>query len=169
MNEWVKTLVASGLVASVFGGGVSWIAATHRIDQELRRGQSEAGYDALVEANTLFWQSKAFENRADEARKNNKAELADEVMIQAQRLKDQSDALYTTARQKIASFGDESVVKAMSHYYSLYGENAATACADKEKSRADARMYLAIRNTLGVGGEVSEDDLAVLMFNCRLR
>lgn len=149
MNEWVKTLVTSSVVGSVFGGGVSWLAASYKIDQELHSRRSEAGYEALVEANTLLRQSEALEKKA-------KREKDEALAAEAIKLRRKSDASYSTAQQKIAAFGDERVVKAMSDYYSKHGPSA-TSCSDKEKFRADTQIYRAIRNTLGVGGSVSDE------------
>lgn len=164
MNEWVKTLATSTVVAGV----VSWLTTSYKIEQELRSRQSEAGYEELVKANTLSRQSKAL---MEEAKRGKDQALA----TQAQKLSRQSDASYSTAQQKIAAFGHEDVVKAISDYYSKYGR-AATPCTDKEKVKSDTQIYKAIRNTLGVGGNtlgfgdsVSDEHLANLMFLCSLK
>lgn len=158
VNEWVKTLVTSGVVAGV----VSWLAASYKIEQEFHIKQAEAGYEALVKANTLFWQWEGL----TEAAKQEKDEMrARTLAIEAQKLKRQSDASYIVARQKISAFGDESVVKALSDYYSTGMET----CHDRKLRKLDVQTYRAIRNTLGVGGNVTDEQLAVMIFLCTLR
>ncbi|HWQ68332.1 MAG TPA: hypothetical protein VN494_00015 [Patescibacteria group bacterium] len=161
MNEWAKTLVTSSVIATVIGGGVSLLVSWYKIEQELHSRQIEAGYEDLVRANTLSWQSTLLAEEAE--REKNKA-----LEAEAKKLKRESEALITVARQKIAAFGDEHVVKAMSNYYSKHGK-AAVSCDNKDKFRSDTQIYKAIRNTLGVGGSVSDEHLANLIFNCSLK
>jgi len=156
VKDWVKTLLTSSAVAAV----VSLLATSYKIEQELHSKQSEAGYEALIQANNLSWRSKAL---TEEAKRGNNEKLA----ADARRLRSESDDLYTVARHKIAAFGDERVVKAMSEYYARYG-HAATPCPDKGRSRSDTRIYKAIRNTLGVGGSVTDEQLATVIFLCAL-
>lgn len=155
MNEWVKTLVTSGVVAAV----VSWLATSYKIEQEFHIKQGEAGYEALVKGNALFWQSTHLKTMA-------KLEKDEALATRARELEIKSEALHNVARQKIATFGDERVVKAMSDYYSNVPR---TQCDDKERFRLDTQIYKAIRNTLGVGGNASDEQLAVLLFLCTLR
>jgi hypothetical protein len=100
----------------------------------------------------------------EEAKREKDAALAAE----AQKLKQQSDALYSTAQHKIAAFGHEDVVKAMSDFYSKHG-SAGTPCPNKERFQSDIKVYTAIRNSLGVGGAVSDEQLANLLFLCSLK
>lgn len=157
VNDLVKTLLTSSLAA----GLVSWAATSYKIEQELHSKQGEAGYEALIKANVLLWQS---ENLMWEAEKEKNEELANE----ARKLKRQSDGSYYEAQHKIAAFGDDSVVKAMGRYY-VEHLGAKTPCADKEKFRADAKTYKAIRTTLGVGGRVTDQEVATLLFKCSLK
>lgn len=161
MNEWVKTLVTSSVIATVISGSVSLLVSGYKIEQELRSRQIEAGYEDLIKANTLFWQSDGLTKQAEQEK--DKA-----LEAEAKKLKRESDASYIVARQKIAAFGDERVVKAMSDYYSKYGP-AAESCNNKDKFRSDTQTYKAIRNTLGVGGSVSDEHLANLIFLCSLK
>ncbi len=156
MTEWAKTLVASGVIAGI----VSWLAASHKIEQELHSRQGEAGYEALIEANSLLWRSEMLTEEAQR-------EMDKALAAKAQALKRESDASYITARLRIAAFGDERVVKALSTYYFRF-MNSSTPCRDKEKFRSDTQTYKAIRNTLGVGGSVSDEQLANIVFLCSL-
>jgi len=140
---------------------VSWLAASYKIQQELHVKQSEAGYEALVNANTLAWRSDAL---AEEARREKSEALA----VEARKLRRQSEDSMVVARLKIAAFGDERVVRALSDYFSKH-THAAMPCADKEKFRSDTQIYKAIRNTLGVGGGVSDEQLATVIFVCNLK
>jgi hypothetical protein len=161
VSEWVKILVTSSVLSSVFAGVVGWLTASYKIEQELHSRQSEAGYEALIKANMLLRQS---ENLMGEADREKNGTLADE----ARKLRRQSDASYYEAQHKIAAFGDDSVVKAISHYYSKYA-GADRSCPNKEKFRADTETYKAIRKTLGVGGRVTDEHLANLLFQCSLK
>lgn len=161
MNPWVTLLLTSTLVSTVVGAGVSWFTTSYKIKQELHSRQGEAGYEALVTANTLLWQSEALKAEA-------KREKDESLAAEARKLKRQSDALYSTAQHKIAAFGHEHVVKAMSDFYSKYG-SAGTSCANKERFRSDIQIYTAIRNSLGVRGTVSDEQLANLLFLCSLK
>ncbi len=161
MNEWVKTIVSSGAVAALVAGLVGWFAASYKIDKELHSRQGEAAYEALIKANTLYWQSRDLRKEAEEGKDQ-------AVKARALDLKRESDASYVIARHKIAAYGDERVVKAMSDYYSKYFE-AAKPCENKDKFRSDAHIYKAIRHTLGVGGVVSDEELANVVFLCSLR
>jgi hypothetical protein len=160
MKEFVNTVLASGVVAgivsSLVGGAVGWLAASSKIKQEFHFRQAESGYEALVKANALLRQAEQDEQSSDEERAR-----------EARKLRDESNREYQIARQKIAAFGHESVVKALSDYYATYSE--AKPCSNKEKFRSDAKTYKAIRNTLGVGGDVSDEQVAILMFHCSLR
>jgi len=161
MNEWVKILVASSVLSSVLAGVIGWFAASYKIEQELHTRQAEAGYEALIKANVLLRQS---ETLAVEAERDKDGALAAIV----KKLRRESDASYGVAQHKIAAYGDESVVRAMSDYYSKY-KDAAKPCINKEKFRSDAQIYMAIRKTLGVGGSVTHEHLANLMFICSLK
>lgn len=156
MNEWVKTLVTSGVVA----GGVSWLATSYQIEKELHSKESQAGYEALVKSDTLFWHSDSLLEEA-------KREKDEALAAQARKLKRDADRSLIVARLKIAAFGDESVVKAMSDYFSKH-LGAATSCSNKEKFRSDTQIYKAIRNTLGVGGSVTDEQIANIVFLCSL-
>jgi hypothetical protein len=161
MNDLVKILLTSGVVSSVVGGGVGWFATSYKIEQELYSKQSEGGYEALINANTLLWQSEALSEKAKQKQ--------DKVLAaEAEKLKRQSDASYHVAQHKIAAFGDERVVKAMGDYYFKH-TGAAAPCRESEKVRSDIQIYKAIRNTLGVGGGVSDQHLATLIFHCSLK
>ena len=157
VKEWVKTLVTSSVVA----GGVSWLVTTHEIEKKLHSKEGAAGYEALVKADMLAWQSAAL---AEEA----KWEKDESLAAEAQKLKRESDASIIVARLKIAAFGHESVVKAMGDYYSKH-LNAAMPCENEEKFRSDTQIYKAIRNTLGVGGSVNDKQLATLILLCSLK
>lgn len=161
MNPWVKLLLTSTVASAAVSAGVSWFTTSHRIKQELHSRQGEAGYEALVMANTLAWQS-------GDLMKEAKREKDEALAAEARKLKRQSDALYSTARHKIAAFGHEHVVQAMSDYYSKY-RGAGTPCPNKEEFRSDIQIYMAIRNNLGVQGKVSEEQLANLVFLCNLK
>jgi len=157
MNDWAKILGTSSVMAAL----VSWFAASYKVDQELRSRQIEAGYESLVKANTLAWQSLGLKEEAE--REKNSA-LTDE----SQQLKRESDALYISARQTITAFGDERVVKALSDYYAMY-KGASKPCPDKERFMVDTKIYKAIRETLGVGGNVTDEQIANLMYTCSLK
>lgn len=161
MNPWATLLLTSTVLSAVISAGVSWFTTSHKIKQELYSRQGEAGYDALVMANTLLWQSEALMAES-------KGEKDEALAAEARKLKRQSDALYSTAQHKIAAFGHEDVVKAMSDYYSNYG-SAGKSCPNKERFRSDIQVYTAIRNSLGVGGKVSDEQLANVLFLCSLK
>jgi hypothetical protein len=161
MEAKVKDLVKVLITSSVAGGLVSWAAASWKIEQELHSRQADAGYEALIKANMLSRQS---ENLMGEAGREKNETLANE----AHKLRRQSDASYYEAQHKIAAFGDDDVVKAISHYYTKY-TGADRSCPNKEKFRADTKTYKAIRKTLGVGGKVSDEQLANLLFQCSLK
>jgi hypothetical protein len=103
MNEWVKTLVTSSVIAGV----VSWLATSYKIEQELHSRQSESGYETLIKANTLLRQSEALMEEA-------KREKDEALTAEARTAKRESDASYSAAQHKISAFGDERVVKAIS-------------------------------------------------------
>ena len=159
MDEWVKTLVTS----SVVGGLVSWLVSfstvSYKLEQELHSREREAGYEKLVEANTLFWQSV----RTHAAAKDNPT-----LLQETRRQGRESDAAYIVARHKIAAFGDKRVVEALGDYWARYG-GASASCGDTEKFRSDLRIYTALRQTMGAGGNVSDDQLARVMFLCSLK
>lgn len=160
MNEWVKVLVTSSVISTVIGGGVGLLVSSYTIKKELHSRQIEAGYEDLVKANTLAWQSIALRDEAKT--KKDKA-----LEAEAEKLRRESDASYIVARQKIAAFGNERVVKAMSNYYSKYKD--IPSCSNLDKFRADTLIYQNIRDTLGVKGSVSPEDLAPIMFMCNLK
>ena len=161
MNPVMTLLLTSTVVSALISGGVSWYTTSYKIEQELHSKQGEAGYEALVKANTLLWQSEALMEEAK--REKNEAHAA-----KARDLKTESDASYATARHKIAAFGHERVVNAMSDYYSKYA-GAGTSCLNKERFRSDIKIYTAIRNSLGVRGTVSDEQLANIVFLCSLK
>ena len=161
MSPLMTLLLTSTVVSTLVSGGVSWLATSDKIKQELHSKQGEAGYEALVTANTLLRQSEALMEEA-------KQEKNETLVAEARKLKRQSDASYATAQHKIAAFGHEHVVKAMSDYYSKYG-GAGTSCLNKERFRTDIKIYAAIRNSLGVRGTVSDEQLANLVFLCSLK
>lgn len=160
MNDFMKILLSSSVVSGIVGGGAGWFTTSQRIEQELHSKQSASGYEALINANSLNWQSEALKDDTD--KKDDKELAAD-----AEKLKRKSNASYQVAQLKIATFGDELVVKAMSDYYYNYG-GAWKSCPDIKKYRTDVKMYKAIRDTLGVGGNVTEQQLATMIFQCSL-
>lgn len=161
MNVWVKTLVTSSVASSLVAGVVGWFAASYKIEQELHSRQAEAGYEALVKANTLLGQSETM--RKEAKRENDGALLAE-----ARKLERESDASYRVAQHKIAVFGNERVVTALSDYY--YSKKGADQpCDDREKFKADVQIYRAIRDTLGVRGRVSNEQLSRILFQCSLK
>lgn len=83
-------------------------------------------------------------------------------------MKDKSDSLYIAARHRIAAYGDKSVVRSLSHYYYQH-RGANRLCEDKRKFKDDLETYKAIRATVGVGGDVDENDLASVLFLCSLK
>ncbi len=161
MNELVKTMVTSSVIASVLSGIISWLISSYKIEHELHSRQIEAGYEALVMANTQLWQSDALMEEA-------KVEKDDALAAKGRKLRREADASYTAARLKIAAFGDERVVKAMADYY-RYEPTVTALCKNTDKFRLDTRIYKAIRDTLGVGGTVSDQDLATVIFRCSLK
>ncbi|HEV8582765.1 MAG TPA: sulfite exporter TauE/SafE family protein [Thermoanaerobaculia bacterium] len=161
MNASVKTLVTSGVASSLVAGVVGWFAASHKIEQELHSRQAEAGYEALVKANTLFWQSSMMRKEAE--RGNDGA-----LLTEAQKRQRESDASYIVAQHKIVVFGDERVVAALSnYYYSTSGANRP--CDNRKKFKADIATYRALRDTLGVRGRVSDEQLSRILFQCSLK
>lgn len=164
MNEWVKTLLTSTVVAGV----VSWLATSYKIEQEFHSRQGEQGYQALVEANAHLWLSRRLKDRAEGLRGQPGQDQAIAELIQAaQDFDSESYKSYVIARYKIAAFGDKRVVEATSDYWSKY-QGADAPCADQARFRADARIYVEIRKTWGVGGDVSDEVLAPLLFDCSL-
>jgi hypothetical protein len=110
MNGWVKNILTSTVVTSlVLPGLVGWFVASYKIEQELHSKQNASSYEALIEANAKAWQAKALEERNGD---KNEA-----LAVEIEKLKRESDVLYVRARSKIAAFGDERVVKAMSDFY----------------------------------------------------
>jgi hypothetical protein len=159
MKESMTIVLASGvtsaLVSSILGGIAGYFTASRQLEMQLHLKHAEAGYEALVKANKLLW-------RADELQPDPRKK--DEV---AQMRRD-SDDEYFVARFNIAAFGDERVVKALSDYYLKYGV-AARPCAPREKFELDAKIYIAIRDTMGVGGNVRDSQIANVVFNCSLK
>ena len=161
MNEWVKTLLSSGAIAGLVGGIVSYGTASYKIDQERYSRQGESGYESLMEANALHRQSQTMSSLARETK-------SDALALEASVLERKAQQAYVVAQHKIAAFGDASVVDAMSRYYSEHS-TAALPCDDMKKFKADLQIYKAIRNTLGVGTNVSDSALATVIFQCNLK
>jgi hypothetical protein len=159
VKEWFNNVLASGVVAavvsSVIGAVSGWFSAAHQAETQLQFRQAEAGYQALVKANKLKF-------RADElqALPDQKDEVA--------KLRKDSDDEYILARHNIAAFGDERIVKALSDYWVKYG-GAAKPCVPREKAALDTKIYTAIRNSMGVGGNVSDNQIANVVFLCSLK
>jgi hypothetical protein len=84
IDELTKILLTSGVVSSVFGAGMGWFATSYKIEQELHSKQSEAGYEALINANTLLWQAEALEKAA-------KQEQDEVLAAEAEKLRRQSN------------------------------------------------------------------------------
>lgn len=173
MNEWVKTLLTSTVVA----GAVSWLTTSYKVDKELHSRQGEEAYEALVKANAGTWLSEKLKAQAAELKKQAEPEQGaaiTELMSTAQTLERESYKDYVIARHKIAAFGDKRVVRATSDYWAKH-KGGAQLCDDQKRSRADAKIYAEIRDTwgvggkiLGVGGYVSDEQLTPLLFECSL-
>lgn len=161
MREWTKILISSTLASSLVSAFVSWRTSIQTIELQRWSRQGESAYEALIKANALYWHAN---HRLRPAAGGTEPKTATD----AQAIASESDLEYTKARHKIAAYANASVVTAMRLYYHNY-MGADQLCSNPEKFRADVQIYRAIRNTLGVGGPVSDDDLAVVLFHCSLR
>jgi hypothetical protein len=164
MQDWVKTLLASSVASALVSGLVSFGTVSYKLEKELHSKQAEAGYEELSRANALYWQSERMEK---EAREVNDATLLNE----AQKQRRDSDAAYTVAAHKIAVFGHEKVVHALSAYYGGHTEArnpCDTTVDERKKFKADVETYRAMRMTLGVGGRVSDQQLSQVIFKCTM-
>jgi hypothetical protein len=159
MKESIIIVLASGvtstLVSSILGSFAGYVSASRQLEMQLHLKHAEAGYEALVKADKLLW--RADELQADPRKKDEVAQMRRE-----------SDDNYFVARFNIAAFGDERVVKALSDYYLAYGI-AARPCEPREKFALDTKIYTALRGTMGVGGDVSDSQIANVVFNCSLK
>lgn len=160
MREWTKILVSSTVVASVVSAIVSWLTSAQTIQLERWSRQGESAYDVLINANAASWiqtyDQKPAPAGVEQAAAGNARTLDGEARVN-----------YFKARLKIAVYGSAGVVRALSHYDRTYLD-AGQACANQDKFKADVRIYREIRNSLGVGGPVSDNDLAAILFSCSL-
>lgn len=161
MREWTKILVSSTLASSLVSAFVSWRTSVQTIELQRWSRQGESAYEALIKANALYWHANARLRPVA-------GETEPKAAMDGQAVPSESDLEYTKARHKIAAYANASVVTAMSRYYHDY-MGAKRLCSNPGKFRADVQIYREIRNTLGVGGQVSDDDLAVVLFDCSLR
>lgn len=156
MNDLVKTVLASSVVA----GLVSLLTTSCMVDKQLRVKQAEAGYEALVQSDAEGWHARDLLKEG--------TEKGDETLTaEAHKLRREADALMLTARIKIATFGDDAIAQSMSHYFAEH-QGYSQPCDNQKKARDDAKIYSAIRSKIGAGGNLREEDIAVLVFGCRV-
>ena len=156
----MKILLTSGFVSSIAGGAVGWLASNYQIERELQVRQGESGYEALINSNTMIWESEALARRA--------AELKDSALAnQAMELRRKADNFEAAAQYKIAAYGHEKVVNAMADYYAGHlGANVP--CGDMERARTEVRIFQAMRDTVGAPGQVTDRQMARLINECTI-
>jgi hypothetical protein len=157
MRDWLKALITGSVAGAVVSGIVSFGLVSYKLEKELHSKQAEAGYEELVKANTLLKQAIRLEKEPDA-----------DMRPEAKKLRRQSEAAYDVALYKIAAFGHERVVHALSAYWAKY-QGAGAPCSDAEKFQADVKTYRAIRTTMGVGGHVTDEQLGHLVFSCTVK
>lgn len=125
--------------------------------QDLHIAQGEKGYESLIKANILYWRALELKQKAEKSSK---------IAQQRDSLLQKAHDKYVDANHRIAVYGAEKIVKALSDFYIL--RDAPGLCDKYELFAKDANIYHSIRNTLGLAGNVTNDQIATVVFSCRL-
>ncbi len=166
LREHWKSGLAYLLTALITALATYW--GTKRIE-DYRRFiiDQQVSYEVFFDATAAYWDAGRKKEQADQERKNGNEAKAKELELEAEKLFATSNNLYAKARFKIAVFGDAEVVRSMANYWRKHF--AKPVCLNNQKMLDDVAIYQNIRQALNPQGNVSRDDMILILFDCQFQ
>lgn len=125
------------------------------------------GYREFFDGTSKYWQYLNVKDRAVKANENGDESKSRNLESQAQQLYDDYVQLWHKARFKIGVFSDEAVVHAIAKYFRR-PEFKKEKCNNAEKFMDDVAIYQAMRDEMEAQGDVRDNDLILVLFDCIL-
>jgi hypothetical protein len=155
-----------GVLLAVVGTAVGAIGTyfyTLKIEErKLYLQERVAGSKEFFEGTVALWRSFDIQASADYERVNGNKPRAEELASEAQKQADKSRTHYFNARFKIGVFGDANVVHALARFWS----QRKNICPNPQELRHDVAIYQAMRGAFAARGQVKDNDLIRVLFDC---
>ncbi len=155
------------LLAAVGGGFITYYSAIRVEERKLYFEERKSSYETFFAATVKRWDAEDNQSQANQMKKDGNAANAEKTEAKAKELFAESTSLYGQSHFKIGVFGDAKVIQAIAIYRrDHFGKGECR--TSRQQMLDDVAVYQNMRRAMGANGEVSDDDLAILLFDCRL-